>query len=155
MKNNFNYWVSNLNNLFASLIFLVMCIVIIISVLLRYFFSFSFRWVDELIRFLFIYMVFLGIPIAFRKKTHVNIQFFALFFTKKIKYLVSIFIDLAILVTILYIGNSTIQMISTRIGKTPSPGLKLPMRYIYFPVIICFVLLFIEIIRRFITKYEE
>jgi len=155
MKNKFDYWLNHLNELLASSFFFVMCLTVIMSVFLRYFFSFSFRWVDELTRYLFIYMVFLGIPIAFRKKTHVNIQFFALFFTKKIKYLVSIFIDLAILVTILYIGNSTIQMISTRIGKTPSPGLKLPMRYIYFPVIICFVLLFIEIIRRFITKYEE
>jgi len=155
MKNKFDYWLNNLTNLFASSFFFVMCVVVITSVFLRYFFSFSFRWVDELVRYLFIYMVFLGIPIAFRQKSHVNIQFFASFFTKKIKYLVLIFSDLLILITMLYIGNSTIQMINSRIGQTPSPGLKLPMKYVYFAVIISFILLTIEIIRRFINKYKE
>ena len=155
MKNKFDYWLNYLNELFASSFFFVMCIGVIMSVFLRYFFSFSFRWVDELTRYLFIYMVFLGIPIAFRQKTHVNIQFFASFFTKKMKYLVLIFSDLLILITILYIGNSTIKMINGRIGQTPSPGLKISMKYVYFAVIISFILLTIEIIRRFITKYKE
>jgi len=155
MKNKFDYWLNNLTISLASLFFFVMCIVVIMSVFLRYFFSFSFRWVDELTRYLFIYMVFLGIPIAFRQKSHVNIQFFESFFSKKIKYLVSIFSDLLILITILYIGNSTIQMINTHIGRTPSPGLKLPMKYVYFAVIISFILLTIEIIRRFISRYKE
>lgn len=155
MKNKFDYWLNNLTNLFASSFFFVMCVVVITSVFLRYFFSFSFRWVDELVRYLFIYMVFLGIPIAFRQKSHVRIQFFASFFTKKIKYLVLIFSDLLILITMLYIGNSTIQMINSRIGQTPSPGLKLPMKYVYLAVIISFILLTIEIIRRFINRYKE
>ena len=154
MKNKFNYWLNNLNDLFAISSFFAMCIIVIMSVLLRYLFSFSFRWVDELTRYLFIYMVFLGIPIAFRQKCHVRIQFFASFFTKKIKYLVSIFSDLLILVTLLYIGNSTIKMIIGLLGQTLSPGLKLPMRYVYFAVIISFVLLTIEIVRRFISRYK-
>ena len=155
MKNKFDYWLNNLTISLASLSFLVMCIVVIMSVFLRYFFSFSFRWVDELTRYLFIYIVFLGIPIAFRQKCHVRIQFFASFFTKKIKYLVSIFSDLLILVTLLYIGNSTIKMIIGLLGQTLSPGLKLPMKYVYFAVIISFILLTIEIIRRFISRYKE
>jgi len=85
MKNKFDYWLNNLNDLFAISSFFAMCIIVIMSVLLRYFFSFSFRWVDELTRYLFIYMVFLGIPIAFREKAHVKIEYFASFFFKKIK----------------------------------------------------------------------
>jgi len=155
MKNKFDYWLSNLNNIFASSAFFIMCVIVIMSVFLRYFFSFSFRWVDELTRYLFIYVVFLGIPIAFRQKTHVKIEYFASFFSKRLKYLVLFFTDLIILITILYIGSSTFHMISGRIGKTLSPGLKLPMRYVYFAVILCFILLTIEIVKRFITKYKE
>lgn len=155
MKNKFDYWVNNLTNLFASSFFFVMYILVIMSVFLRYLFSFSFQWVDELVRYLFIYVIFLGIPIAFRQKSHVNIEFVASLFTKKIKYLVSIFSDLLLLITLLYIGNSTIQMINSRIGRTSSPGLRLPMKYMYFAVIISFILLTIEIIRRFISRYKE
>ncbi len=155
MKNKFDYWLSNLNNLFATSSFFLMCIIVIMSVFLRYFFSFSFRWVDELTRYLFIYMVFLGIPIAFREKTHVKIEYFASFFSKRLKYLVLIFIDLLILITLLYIGNSTLYMINSHLGRTLSPGLKLPMKYLYFAVILSFILLTIEIIRRFVTKYKE
>lgn len=155
MKKKFDYWLNNLNDLFAISSFFAMCIIVIMSVLLRYFFSFSFRWVDELTRYLFIYMVFLGIPIAFREKAHVRIEYFASFFSKRLKYLALIFSDLLILVTMLYIGNSTLYMINSRLGKTLSPGLKLPMKYVYFAVIISFVLLTIEIIRRFISKHKE
>jgi len=154
MKNKFDYWLNNLTISLASLFFFAMCIVVIMSIFLRYFFSFSFRWVGELTRYLFIYVVFLGIPVAFWQKSHVRIEFFASFFTKKIKYLVSIFSDLLILITILYIGNSTMQMINSHIGQTPSPGLKLPMKYVYFAVIISIILLTIEIIRRFISRYK-
>ncbi len=155
MKNKFDYWLNNLNDLFAISSFFAMCIIVIMSVLLRYFFSFSFRWVDELTRYLFIYMVFLGIPIAFREKAHVKIEYFASFFSKRLKYLVLIFSDLLILITMLYIGNSTLYMINGRLGRTLSPGLKLPMKYVYFAVIISFVLLTIEIIERFIKRYKE
>lgn len=155
MKNKFDYWLNNLNDLFAISSFFAMCMIVIMSVLLRYFFSFSFRWVDELTRYLFIYMVFLGIPIAFREKAHVKIEYFASFFSKRLKYLTLIFSDLLILITMLYIGNSTLYMINSRLGKTLSPGLKLPMKYVYFAVIISFVLLTIEIIRRFISKHKE
>jgi TRAP-type C4-dicarboxylate transport system permease small subunit len=155
MKNKFDYWLNNLNDLFAISSFFAMCIIVIMSVLLRYFFSFSFRWVDELTRYLFIYMVFLGIPIAFREKAHVKIEYFASFFSKRLKVLALMFSDLLILITMLYIGNSTLYMINSRLGKTLSPGLKLPMKYVYFAVIISFVLLTIEIIRRFISKHKE
>jgi len=155
MKNKFNYWLNNLNDLFAISSFFAMCIIVIMSVLLRYLFSFSFRWVDELTRYLFIYMVFLGIPIAFREKAHVKIEYFVSFFPKRLKYLALIFSDILILITMLYIGNSTLYMINSRLGKTLSPGLKLPMRYVYFAVIISFVLLTIEIIKRFMSKHRE
>lgn len=155
MKNKFDYWLNNLNDLLAISSFFAMCMIVIMSVLLRYFFSFSFRWVDELTRYLFIYMVFLGIPIAFREKAHVKIEYFASFFSKRLKVLTLIFSDLLILITMLYIGNSTLYMINSRLGKTLSPGLKLPMKYVYFAVIISFVLLTIEIIRRFISKHKE
>ena len=154
MREKFNKILNETNDLFAALFFGGMIITVLMAVVLRYFFGFSFRWTDELTRYLFIYMVFLGIPIAFREKTHVTIQFFISIFPKKLQRILHIFCDLSIFATIIYIGYQTIIMIMGRLGKTPSSGLKIPMGYIYSAVVLCIVLLIIELVQRFIKGYK-
>lgn len=154
MREKFNKLLNGTNDVLAALFFVGMIITVLMAVVLRYFFGFSFRWTDELTRYLFIYMVFLGIPIAFREKIHVTIQFFISLFSKKIQRLLQIFCDLSIFVTIVYIAYYTIIMIMGRLGTTPSSGLKIQMGYIYASVVICIGLLMIELIQRFIKGYK-
>ncbi len=155
MKNKFDKFLNTVNYLATSILFMAMLINVIGSVILRYIFGFSYRWTDELSRYLFIYIVFLGIPIAFRENIHAAIEYFRSTFFKKIKHGLQVFCDFLIGITVVYIGYFTIIMIQGRLGKTLSSGLKIPMRYIYISVIICIALLLIEIIERFISGYKN
>ena len=141
-----------INNFLAGSLFVVMCVVVISAVILRYFFGITPRWTGELTQILFIHMVFLGIPIAFRKRMHVTIEFFVSLVPAKVKAWGDRGIDLLILGFMTAISASTIQMISGRLGKTLTPGLKVPRLVIYIAVPICTVLLGIEVIRRFLDK---
>ncbi len=153
--NKFDKLLSQLNDLIAAVLFILMFVDVFGSVILRYVFGFSYRWSDELARYLFIYMIFLGIPIAFRENIHAAIEYFTATFFKKISHALQIFCDLLITLTITYIGYYTITMMQGRLGKTLSPGLKLPMGYLYLSVIICIFLLLIELFRRFMSSYKN
>ena len=64
-------------NEWAAIIALAaMTIIVLMAVILRYFFGITIRWTGELTRYIFIYLVFLGVPIAFRKRSHVIIEYF-------------------------------------------------------------------------------
>lgn len=155
MRNRFNKTLARINDIASSLLFLAMLITVIGSVVLRYVFGFSFRWTDELTRYFFIYIVFLGIPIAFRENIHATIKYFTSNFFARIKFALQVFCDILIGLTTIYIAYYTIIMIQGRLGKTLSPGLKMPMRYIYISVLICIGLLLIEIVRRLLGGYKD
>lgn len=129
-----------------------MTLLVLVSVVLRYLFSITFRWSDELTRFIFIYLVFLAIPIAFRNKSHARIEFFVSFFPLGLQKWLDKIIDLAIAVCVIVISFSSVIIISGQLGRTPSPGLNLPRGYIYVIVPIGFALLLIEIFRRLIQR---
>ena len=116
------------------------------------FFGITPRWTGELTQILFIHMVFLGIPMAFRKRMHVTIEFFVGLLPANVKSRFDRVIDLVIIGFLTAVTVSTIQMMSGRLGQTLTPGLKLPRLVIYIAIPICTVLLGIEIIRRFLDK---
>lgn len=155
MKNRFHESLIRINDILTSVLFLAMLLTVIGAVILRYVFGFSFRWTDELARYLFIYIVFLGIPIAYRENIHAAIKYFTSTFFAKAKFALQVFSDILIGLTSIYIAYYTIIMIQGRLGKTLSPGLKMPMAYLYISVLICIGLLLIEIVRRLAGGYKD
>ena len=126
VKNKFNNIINTFNDVCTGLFFSAMFITVFFSVVLRYFFGFTFRWTEELTRYLFIYMVFFGIPIAFRENIHAMIEYFRSTLFKKISSIIQIFCELLIGITVLYISYHTILMIQGRLGRTLTSGLKIP-----------------------------
>ncbi len=145
-----------LNKFIAGSLFVAMCVIVMSAVILRYFFGITPRWTGELTQILFIHMVFLGIPIAFRKRMHVTIDFFVGLVPPNVKAWGERVIDLIVLGFMTAVSVATISMMSGRLGETLTPGLKLPRLFIYIAVPICTLLLGIEIVRRFLDKdYSE
>ena len=50
----------------SSILIMAMAVVMTMNVILRYFFHFSFNWGDEILRYMCVYMAFLGTAAAFR-----------------------------------------------------------------------------------------
>lgn len=60
----------------CSFMLAFMCLMVVVQVLLRYVFNFSFVWSEELIRYLMIWMVMIGSALVQNKNEHVRIDFF-------------------------------------------------------------------------------
>jgi C4-dicarboxylate transporter DctQ subunit len=155
MKKGAYQYLTSTNEWATVIALLAMTVVVLAAVILRYFFGITIRWTGELTRFVFIYLVFLGIPLAFREKTHVMVQFFVSFLPPGVQKWLQRTIDILIGVCITVIAISTVQMMGGKLGATLSPGLKIPRGFVYAAVPIGIVLLLIEIVRRLIKEKQR
>ena len=56
----------------SSILMMAMAVIMTLNVVLRYGFGFSFNWGDEILRYICVYMSFLGIAAAWRYNSHVD-----------------------------------------------------------------------------------
>lgn len=117
-----------LDYVIGILLVIIFCLTVT-NVFCRYFLGWSFGWADELSRFLFIWIGFLGTALAFSRNEHVALKMF----TNKLPPRFSRITDtLAILVCIgllagfLWQGSVIVYHTVNR-----SPAIGIPMRIVY------------------------
>ncbi len=60
----------------GTVFFSTLIVIVFSQVVTRYFFGHTMAWVDELSRFLFVWMMFMGISLGIYKRKHIGIEFF-------------------------------------------------------------------------------
>ena len=119
--------------LLSSILIMAMAVIMVMNVVLRYCFHFSFNWGDEILRYMCVYMSFLGIAAGFRYGTHIGVSVFVeKFFPEKSRKFFRILSDLitiAFLILLVWFGFVLAQRIISS-GQV-SAALKIPMYLIY------------------------
>ncbi len=117
----------------SSVFILAMSVIMVMNVILRYCFRFSFNWSDEIIRYLCIYMSFLGMAASWKYGTHIGVTVFVekMFPEKSRKYfrLLSDIVTIIFLALLSYFGFVLVGRIVA--SSQTSPALHLPMYLIY------------------------
>ena len=117
----------------SSVFILAMSVIMVMNVILRYCFHFSFNWSDEIIRYLCIYMSFLGMAASWKYGTHIGVTVFVekMFPEKSRKYfrLLSDIVTIIFLALLSYFGFVLVGRIVA--SSQTSPALHLPMYLIY------------------------
>lgn len=110
-----------------------------VNVILRYFFSAGLPWSEELIRYLIIWITFIGIGLAARKDAHVAIDFFAYYMSKKQQRLLMVVVDIVCIVFAVLMIKYSLDMIGQQfISGQKSPALQVPFYLIYLSLPIGF-----------------
>lgn len=120
-------------SVFVGYMLIVMTILAFTGVLTRYVFVISLPWVDEVTRYLMIWMTFLVSAIAVGDGSHTNVEIIPSLLNKKLKkFDYGIVIDLLILLGMCIYTYYNIKMVqsSIKIGNT-SPVLRIPMWFMY------------------------
>jgi len=144
-----NKWRTVLTNLdrnlerWALLVFYSMLVITMaVEVLRREVFSYSSVWGEEIVRYAFIYLVWIGAAAAVRERAHIRIDVIFEFSSPRVKALLYLFGDFVMLfvscVALYYSWESL--MVSLRFGSV-SHGLRVPMVWFLSAVPIGFVLL--------------
>lgn len=117
----------------------LLALLVIFTVIARYFFSLSWKELEEFVTVLFAFTTFWGLGLAVLESEHVVIDIVHRLFkpaTKRIMGIVNLLVALAVDViacvySILYIG---------KVGSHMSPGMLIPMKFIYGIMPVCFIL---------------
>jgi len=130
-KNEFGF--SKIADYGISFLLLTMTILVAISIFLRYVLNIGFVWVEELVRFIFVYLTFCGAAIALNKKSHIKIDIFVKYLPFKMQKVIAIVINFGIAAFSLILLITGIQLIE-RVGYVTSAGLRVSIGYAYVSI---------------------
>ena len=132
---------------FSFVAMMVMLVTIFAQVITRYGFGYTPEWSEELARYLFVYVVFLGSALIMGESGHLAVEFLPNHFKGtfvgkllKLLYLVCGYLFVAILLTQ---GTKMAQVMSFQ----TSPGLDISMSYIYAVIPVSGSLMLLYLIR--------
>jgi TRAP-type C4-dicarboxylate transport system permease small subunit len=120
---------------YVNIAILIMLVLLVIgAVFLRYVFNFTLPWSDELARYLFIYLVMMGVPTAMRKGLHIRIEFFVVRLPPKLANSIALimgFLNICLFLLVIVAATKLILLV----GKDPTPALHMPTGYVYLSLI--------------------
>lgn len=133
--------------------FLGVIIVVIIQILSRYF-PYTAIWTEELTRYLFIYSISFGAPLALKKKEFINVDLLINLFPKKIKQVYEgiVYLIIAILSAIIAFQSYTFMVIGK--GQTSATMTFIDMSIIHASIGITVIFLTIYAVIHVLDHFK-
>ena len=138
----------------VAAIFAAMCAVGLLQVFNRFVLNQSLSWSEEFQIFCHVWIVFLAIPIAYRHGAHLSVDSLRNKFPAKIARAFDLLIE------ILWIWFAvSLAWLSWRVSEVAklqsSPGLDMPMSYLYYGMVIGGMYLLLVVLRRIFLKEKS
>ncbi|MBW2306075.1 MAG: TRAP transporter small permease [Deltaproteobacteria bacterium] len=135
----------NAQEYLAAFIMFSLVVVVFIQVMMRYVVRASLPWTEEMARYLFVWLIFIGTSVCVKRQAHLGIDILVIHLPPKIQRHLSTFTLVLSLVFSIVVVQKGYELL-TRSGEQISPMLHLPMSYVYIIIpasylIICLVLL--------------
>lgn len=146
-------WIDNyIEPTIMAVLLAVIVILIGINVVMRYIFSASLAWSDELARYCFIYLVFAGVGYAIKKESTIKINILETSVPKIASLLVTIQ-DLVYLLFLGYMIKPACSIVAY-FGSHPqkSASLQMPMQYLYVSCAIGFGWAIFRMLQKYYRK---
>ncbi len=131
----------------AAMGLLALCV--IFTVIARYFFSLSWKELEEFVTTLFAFTTFWGLGVAVLENEHVVIDILYRLFKPRARRIISVFnllVALAVTLTVCVFSFTYIA----KVGSHLSPGMMIPMKYLYGIMPVCFIICAVCILIRII-----
>ncbi len=135
----------------VAAIFAAMCAVGLLQVFNRFVLNRSISWSEEFQIYCHVWIVFLAIPIAYRYGAHMSVDSLKNFLPAKVVKAFDSFIEL------LWIWFAvSLTWLAWRVSEVAklqsSPGLELPMNYVYYAMVVGGAYLLLVVLRRIFLK---
>lgn len=132
-----------------------MTLLIFVQVVMRYVFNNSLSWSEELARYVFIWLIYIGISYGCKLRKHIKIDAALYLFPKKVRPYVVLIGDLLFIAFAIYITVTGLAYSMAQIQyNMRSPALKIPFQYIYMSTVVGFGLATIRQIQTIIYRVK-
>jgi TRAP-type transport system small permease protein len=123
-------FLENLLNIILASALAIMVVLVFGNVILRYFFNSGITWSEEMSRYLFVWLTFLGAIGAYQNKEHLGVDMVVKRLSKRMKKIVLVISDLLILFVLLLILDGSWKMTILNLHSvTPAVGMPLSLIY--------------------------
>ena len=144
-------WIDRAVEYAVAIIFAAMCLVGLLQVFNRFVLNQSISWSEEFQIYCHVWIVFLAIPIAYRYGAHMSVESLKNYLPRKIAKVFDTFIE------ILWVWFAvSLAWLAWRVSEVAklqsSPGLALPMNYVYYSMVVGGVYLLLVVLRRIFLK---
>ena len=131
----------------VAVVFAAMCAVGLLQVFNRFVLNRSISWSEEFQIFCHVWIVFLAIPIAYRYGAHLSVDSFRNRFPEKVGKAFDLLIE--ILWIWFAVALTYLSWVVSEVAKLQnSPGLDLPMNYVYYSMVAGGAYLLLVVLRR-------
>lgn len=113
--------------------------------------SFNFPWMEEFVRYLFVWTVFLGITVVYKMKGHAQVELITNFLPAKWKRVFAIAVELFNSLFFLILLIKGMDMVIITNGQL-SPSLQINMAWMYISMLCC---AFFCLIHSILFLFEE
>ena len=127
---------NRLETMIMFILIVITCLLIVVGsaqIFFRYVVNYSLFWSEELMRYLFVWLVMLGIGVGVRHNAHVAVDALNYVLSAKSQKAASIFIGLlglALFATLAWLGGQ----LSLKYMHQLSPAIRLPMGAVYLAI---------------------
>ena len=134
----------------------LMTVIIFIQVIMRYVMENSLVWSEELARYLFIWLIYMGISYGAKIMKHIKIEAALGLFPKKMRPYVVLLGDVLFLSFSVFIAYTAFTVVQKQLalGQT-SPAMQMPMWIIYAAPMVGFTLTSIRQIQTIVYRVKE
>jgi len=126
----FIHFVNRLSILLISLLLAVMCILVFGNVVLRYFFNSGITWSEEMARFMFVWLIFLGAILGLKDNEHLGVDMLVKKVSPKFKKILYVICNLLILYSLILLLNGSWKLTLLSVDSV-APATGLPYSYFY------------------------
>ncbi|OIJ11551.1 TRAP transporter small permease protein [Anaerobacillus arseniciselenatis] len=150
-----NWLDEHFEEVFLVVLSTIMVVVIFSQVFMRYVMQSSLSWSEELARYCFIWLVYIGISYGVKKQRHIKVDAFLLLFKEKGKLVFNIIANLLFLAFAIYvvIYGYTITERFLELGQK-SPANQIPMGLIYLAAPFGMAITSIRLIQNLIKQIK-
>ncbi|TFG90349.1 MAG: TRAP transporter small permease, partial [Candidatus Atribacteria bacterium] len=116
-----------------------------LGVFFRYVLNNSLSWTEEVARYLMIWFAYIGMALAFRDESHVNVNALVDLFPLSIRHLIKTISYTIVLIFLITLFSQSLKVF--RIVKIQtSPSVRIPMIYPYLSITFGAILMAIEVV---------
>jgi len=144
----------SIEDIVSFLIFWILGAVVFAQFFSRYVLNDSIAWTEEIARYLLIAVAFAGAPIAVRKNTHIQVEFFYRFINRSVARVLSTCVDIIRIVFFSYISWISFKIIKIMKAQYMT-SLNVPMSVIYWIVFAGFVLMTLRAVQVLIRHWRQ
>lgn len=127
--------------------------VIFLQVVMRYVMQDSLVWSEEIARYAFIWMIYIGVSYAIKKDKHIKADALTLLFKEKGKIILGMVGNVLFLVFAVVLSFYGFEIV-TRISRM-SPALELPLAWVYAAPVVGLGLSIIRLIQQLLIQSKQ